>query len=467
VRILLVQHALENTDAYPLGLGYVAAALIKAGHDIDFIDLALQRRDPFNTLLSKVKGYRPNALGFSTVTSQYNECSRLVKRAERYLPEIPIIMGGHHASALPEEVLRDGAASVVVVSEGEKTAPELFSALENNADLKSIAGIVFVDDQDSIVQTLPRKQVRNLDEIPYPPWNILRPERYHGRMRGRKKSNVLTSRGCPYHCVHCHRGPTGGLSVRQRSVDNILGEIIQLHENYEIGAIGFRDDIFTFKRYHTLELCDAIIAERLDIIWDCEARVDMVDYDLLNRMKQAGCVRVDFGVESGSEKILYKIGKKITKDDARKAFQYCRQLGLPTRAFFIIGTPWETRETVNETISFAKEIRPTVCHFFLATPYPGTRLQEEFIKAGWPIPSNYDEYRHWTEGIGFMTEKGENPCYSPQRHFISECLRATREITKSQILNFRGYPQLLRAFLCRYSPSEMGRHLLERLWRMR
>jgi len=467
MRILLVQHAMENTDAYSLSLGYVAATLKQTGHDVYFIDLALEGREPLNALLGKVKEYRPQALGFSAMTPHYNECRRLLKRARRHLTGIPIVIGGPHASALPEEVLRNGTANVVVVSEGEKTAPELFSALEKDGDLNSISGIAFVDDQGDVVHTLPRERIRNLDEIPYPPWDILRPERYRGRIRGRKKANVLTSRGCPYHCVHCHRGPTGGPPFRQRSIDNVLEEIRRLHEGYDIGAFGIRDDIFTFNKNHTINLCDALLTEGLDIVWDCETRVDMVDFDLLKQMKQAGCIGIDFGVESGSEKILSKIGKKITKDEARKAFQYCRKLGLPTRAFFIIGTPWETHETVNETISFAKELRPTVSHFFLATPYPGTRLRQEFAKAGWPIPSDYDDYRHWTEGREFVAKTGENPRCSPQRLFAGECRRATKEIAKSQILDIRRYPELLRALLCRYSPSEMGRHMMERLWRVR
>jgi len=465
MRILLVQHAIENSDAYPLSLGYVAAALRQTGHEVDFLDLALEDGKPVQTLLRRVEEDEPQAIGFTAMTPQYNECLRLVSKVRPHLPGIPIILGGHHANALPEEVLRDGTADVVVVSEGERTAPDLVSKLEKGGDLNSVPGIAFLDQQGNFVQTQPREQVANLDEIPYPPWEILRPEMYRGRMRGLKTANLLTSRGCPYQCVYCYRGPAGGPRVRARSVENVLEEISRLYWDHEIGAFGFRDDIFTLDMDRTRALCDAIVAEKIKIFWDCETRVDRVDLDLLKQMKRAGCVCVDFGVESGSEEILKKLRKKASKDEARKAFQYCHKVGLPTRAFFLLGTPWETPQTVEETISFAKEIRPTISVFFLAMPYPGTELRDEFAKAGWAIPDNYDEYRHWTEGRGFMFQGGGDAGSNVQEFFAGECRRATREIIMSQVLAVRYYPELLRTYLRRYSPTESGIHIVRRFRR--
>jgi radical SAM superfamily enzyme YgiQ (UPF0313 family) len=183
-------------------------------------------------------------------------------------------------------------------------------------------------------------------------------------------------------------------------------------------------------------------------------------------MRQAGCISVDFGVESGSEEILGRLGKNTTKDQARKAFQHCRALGLSTRAFFMIGTPWETPQTVEETISFAKELRPTISLFFLAVPYPGTALREEFSKAGWPIPDNYDEYRHWTTSKGSLLQRGRDESSNPQAFFARECRRATNAFMISQILDFRHYPELLRAYLRRYSLAEAGVRLLRELKRL-
>ena len=140
---------------------------------------------------------------------------------------------------------------------------------------------------------------------------------------------------------------------------------------------------FTVDQEHTRELCDALLAQKMNILWACQTRVDFVDRPLIKKMKTAGCICIDFGVESGNDEILKKLRKKISKDQVRQAFRYCHEIGMPTRAFFMIGTPWETQTSVDETISFAKELRPSKSTFFVATPYPGTELRQAFIKAGW------------------------------------------------------------------------------------
>lgn len=265
MRILLVQHSIENSGAYPLGLGYVAAVLKESGHTVAFLDLALESGDSVSTLLGCVKEYRAQAIGFTAMTPQYDECLNLVKKARPRLERIPIIIGGPHPSALPEEVLRDGAADVVVISEGEEIAPDLFHTLEEGGDLNSVLGISFLDSEGNFVQTSPGQQVADLDTIPYPAWDILKPQRYRGRLRGLRWATVLTSRGCPYRCVNCYRGPTGGPRYRKRSINNILQELNILNNEYGIRAFGFRDDIFTLDMDHSRELCDAIFAQKMRI----------------------------------------------------------------------------------------------------------------------------------------------------------------------------------------------------------
>ena len=388
------------------------------------------------------------------MTPQYDECLNLVKKARPRLErKIPIIIGGPHPSALPEEVLRDGAADIVVISEGEEIAPDLFHALEDGGDLNSILGIAFLDSEGNFVQTSPGQQVADLDTIPYPAWDILKPQRYRGRLRGLRWATVLTSRGCPYRCVNCYRGPTGGPRYRKRSIDNILEELNILYHEYGIRAFGFRDDIFTLDMDHSRELCDALLTQKMRIFWNCETRVDCVDRDLLKRMKRAGCICIEFGVESGNDVILKKLRKRISKDQARQAFRYCHEVGIPSRAFFMIGTPWETQESVDETISFAKELRASISTFFVATPYPGTELRREFIKAHWRVPESYADYRQWASY--FTAGPGEDVSTNPQGFFVSECRRAKKEIILSHLRDFWHYPELMRAYLRMYTFGEL------------
>jgi radical SAM superfamily enzyme YgiQ (UPF0313 family) len=205
---------------------------------------------------------------------------------------------------------------------------------------------------------------------------------------------------------------------------------------------------------HSREFCDALHAEKLKIFWNCETRVDKIDRDLLNRMKRAGCVRVDFGVESGNEEILKKIRKGFTKEKVRQAFRYCHEIKMPVQAYFILGTPWETPATIQESISFAKELRPTITAFFLATPYPGSELRKEFVNVGWRVPDNYDNYRHATVLTPSKNQSVGDVNSGPQKFFAQECRRATKEIILTQLTDVGNYPQLLRSYMRMYSLRE-------------
>ncbi|MCK4413990.1 MAG: cobalamin-dependent protein [Candidatus Eisenbacteria sp.] len=465
MRVLLVQHASENTEAYPLGLGIVAAALLEAGHEVDFIDLALAPGDPLAMLAERAGGGEVEALGFTLLTPQYGEFLHLAHRFRSLRPGIPIVAGGPHAQALPEETLRDKGADVAVLAEGERVAPRLFEALARGSGLEEVEGIAFLEPEGTFRMTAPAPQVADLEAVPYPPWELIRPDRYPGRYHGQRYANVLTSRGCPYRCVYCHRGPTGGRRVRMRSIAHVLGEVRRLHRDFGIGAFGFRDDIFTFDRARTWALCDALLAEPGRIYWNCETRVDRVDRELLAQMRRAGCICVDFGIESGSDEILRRLRKQATVAQARAALRYCREVGMPTRAFYLIGTPWETPQTLEETITFAKETKATMSFFFLATPYPGTELREAFLEAGWPIPDDYARYRHHVEGRDFEWGAPADGDKNPQRFFAAECRRATRAVVRAQLADIPGYPALLRAYFTRFTLGEFGARVRERLRR--
>lgn len=400
------------------------------------------------------------------LTSQYKEYLDLIKKVKPYLPETPIIIGGPHPSAVPEESLRDGAADIVAIAEGEKIAIDLFKTLDEEGDLKSVPGIAFLDKEGNFIKTSPIGQVSHLDTIPFPPWDVLHPERYRGRIRGRRKANIITSRGCPYSCVHCYRGPTSGPRYRKRSVENILEEIRILHTHYGIGSFRIVDDIFTLDMERARKFCDALSAENYRIFWNCMTRVASVDLDLLKRMKKAGCICVDFGIESGSDYIREKLRKKLSKDQARQVFNYCHEIGMPCMAFFMIGTPWETPQTIEETISFAKELRATITLFFLATPFPGTELREEFIKKGWPVPSDYDAYQHYIEGKRFVAKADSDTDGEIRNYFAAECRRATRETILSQLSNIHYYPQLVSELLRRHSLGELAIQSVQRVRRL-
>ena len=476
MRVLLVQHAAENREAYPLGLGYVAAVLVNAGHEVSFLDLALESGDPAQIVIQRARRDRVAALGFTLMTPQYAEFLALARRFRPALPGATVIAGGAHPSALPEETLRDGAVDVAVQGEAESTAVPLFAALErgqglegavfaSGRSLEDVPGVAFLDSAGSFHARPPAEPVRDLDGVPVPPFDLMRPAAYPGRLRGRRMAYVLASRGCPFHCLYCQRGPASGRRFRPRSPENVLCEIRRLHDDCGLSAFQFADDIFTLQRERTLALCAGIEALPYSARWICETRADCLDEGLLAAMKRAGCVSIDIGVESGSEMILERLRKKISKERVRRAFRDCHRVGMPTRAFFMLGTPWETRETVRETIEFAREVKPTVSVFFLAMPYPGTELREAFVAAGRPFPAAWTDYRHFVEGGRFAGAAEDGEPGASWAGAAAACRRATRAVVLGQIANVRGYPQLLHAWLTRYTAGETAARIARRSWR--
>ena len=459
--ILLVQHAKENQESYPIGLGYVAGVLVKEGYQVGFLDLAFAS-DPVNGLARAIQNFKPQALGFTLLTSQYDEFVSIMCQCEK-ARELKVVVGGPHASADSESILRDDLVNIVVRGEGEVVAPKIFHALEHGDDLSKIKGIAYLDGHRKYIQTEDADYAEDLNCIPWPPYDLFDLHRYRGTVHGIPAVNVMTSRGCPHKCTFCYRGPSGGKKVRFITPQRVVQEIAVLYDDYGFRAVHFRDDIFTLRRSRIMELCEMMIASDRKIFWSCQTRVDCVDYELLSRMKKAGCVSICFGVESGSQEIINKLGKGISKKQVIEAFVNCQKLRIATVAFFMLGTPWETEETIRETIDFAKNLKSTTSAFLCATPYPGTRLREIFIEKGLHVPEDYREYRQFVEG-DYGSSRGTDHSRIKQNYVREKCIAATKEIIRAQILDIFSYPRLIREFVNMYGLTRVFRNVLKRLY---
>lgn len=465
MKILLIQHAKENIESYPIGLGYIAGVLLGEGHQVYFFDAAFES-DSINSLLKVIQEFKPQALGFTLMTSQYSEFLILMRQIRARMTYKPtVVVGGAHASADSERVLRDGLANIVVRCEGEIVAQQLFYALERGDDFSQIKGIAYLDKNGNYVQAEDAEYIENLDALPKLPYNLLKIDRYLGRIHGLPVVNIQTSRGCPHKCVFCYRGPSGGRRVRFRSVHNVLQEISLLYKDYGFRAFNFCDDILTLKRDRILELCKMIIASNLKIFWTCETRVDCVDYELLSYMRRAGCVCIHFGVESESQEIIDKLQKKITKPQVKEAFANCQKLHIATLAFFMFGTPWDTDEGIRETIEFAKKLKSTITVFLCAMPYPGTQLRELFIESGMHVPEDYREYRQFIEGE-YTSSTGKNKIKRDQSDVKNICINATKEIVKSQILDVPSYLRLVIEYINLYGLTNFIMRVIKRFYLM-
>lgn len=355
----------------PLGLLALAAYSKKAGFNVALID-AFGLGLNFEETAKKVVRIDAKAIGITAFTTTVNDAARIASMIKDKKPEIEIILGGSHLSAVPEQTLaRFPQFDIGVIGEGEITVTEILK--KNNMD--KIDGIIYRDN-GRLITTRPRERIRNLDELPFPAFELLSgfPDRYSAIATNFKRlptTSLVTTRGCPYRCTFCDRHVFGNV-CRGHSAEYIIALVKKLQDKYGIKDISFYDDTFVVFKKRLYEICKKIIEDKLDISWSCLARVDIVEPDLLKVMKAAGCWQVSYGIESGSQKILDMYRKNITITQIKTAVRITKNAGLSCRGFFMLGNPLETWASIKCTENLIKEFDDICISFF--TPLPGTEV---------------------------------------------------------------------------------------------
>jgi anaerobic magnesium-protoporphyrin IX monomethyl ester cyclase len=379
----------ELTPTPPLGILYIASALEHAGFSVKFYDLAVmpEKRDD---LLAYVENVEAPVVGMTVSTLAHNNAVRLAGAIKEKNPQSTVIMGGPHVTFRAEEVLSSGVVNYVVRREGEHTIVELLKA--HHADVKRIQGISYCHGGEYI-STPDRPFIEDLDSIPFPARDLAPMDLYM------HPGIIITGRGCPYRCQFCVAGPLSGHRYRVRTPENVIEEVKEIYSTYSITDFFFADDTFTAIQERTRAICNLL--EQLDfpITWICESRVTAVTPELLEEMAHAGCTKIQFGVESGSDSILKSINKGITTDRVREAVSWALGTGMDVACSFIIGHPEDTPVTIDRTLNFARELREMAkrgrvkTEFGIATPLPGTKLCEEAESLGITVLNkDYDRY---------------------------------------------------------------------------
>lgn len=374
----------ESPPAYfPLGLGYVANVLQADGHQVRVLDINAHRWLP-QEVEERIHSSIFDLVGISGLITEYRQIEWLSKLLKEHHRCCPIVLGGGLASSMPEIVLDRAGIDVAVIGEGEDTIRELVAAFERNGELGRVEGIAFKQNGKTVI-TNPRPPIFNLDTLPFPAYNLFSPELYaHGEKLAfdfpARSLNIITSRGCPYRCVYCEHS-IFGYAFRQRSAANVIAEMRFLKREFDIDGIVFSDDTFILNKKWVHEFCETLIQERPPIPWVCNGRVNLIDRELVLKMREAGCQAIFFGIESGSQRILDAMQKKVTVKQAEQAVEICRKAGLQVGAYFMIGMMGETPETVKETVNFCKSLRLNVL-FSYTTPLPKTSLYDQATRAG-------------------------------------------------------------------------------------
>jgi radical SAM superfamily enzyme YgiQ (UPF0313 family) len=379
----------------PLGICYVAASLQHDGHDVEILDCTFMTR---KTALERAVRAEAEVVGiYSMITMQEESATfaRHLRSRTRLL-----VAGGPLPSCDPQAFLDN--FDVVVIGEGEHTMVELVRAYAAGDALTNIAGIAYrngsseggdaLTHRGRIVVAAPRPLAANLDNLSFPARQLLPNDQYiqYGLEQfGHSKTTVITTRGCPFRCEFCSNA-VFGVSYRERSAANVVDEVEQaLSLGYDY--IHFADDVFTFNRERLLDICAEIKSRGLSFGWECLGRVDSMSRELASAMKNAGCRRVFFGIESGNDSILKLMNKRITVSQARAAVTSARDAGLNVGAFFIVCYPGETNETVLDTLRFASSLPLDYLSFTMPYPLPTTALYErvkERINKSWRPPES-------------------------------------------------------------------------------
>lgn len=351
----------------PSDLMYLAAVAENAGLEAKIHDYS-QGGD----LIQDLKDFQPDYLLINAATPTLEHDLQALKIAKEILPDVVTIAKGAAFLTLAKDVLGNHKElDIVIFGEAEETLREILEEKSKS----DILGIYYRDDL-MIKFTGVRPFIENLDEIPFPARHLVDNSIYRRPDNNKVQAVIKVSRGCPFHCFFCLATPVSGAKVRRRSVENIIAEIRECVEKYNITNFVFWSDIFNIDKEWTISLCNAIIESGLKITWSANTRADTADFEMAQIMYKSGCRLVSIGVESGSQYMLEKMGKRITLDDVRRTVKTFKKAKIRIYNYFVIGLPWESEETVEETIRFAIELNSDFISFYTATPLPGSRFYD-------------------------------------------------------------------------------------------
>jgi len=400
LRILLVQppippevelYSTAEMVAPSMGLAYLAAVLEQHGYKVEILD-APAFQLTYEKIPAEVERRKPDIVGVTATTAVAPSALKTAQMVKEAAPEALVIMGGPHITFLPEETMKaEPSIQIGVIGEGEYTLLDLVKTWEENGNLREVKGVIYREN-GSLKYSEPRPLIENLDELPFPARHLLPMERYKVFGKHETLGLVFTSRGCPFNCTFCSSSLIFGKRFRARSPKNVVDEVEEFIEQYKSNHVEFVDDLFIFDKKRVKEICRELKERGLDVLWVCSARVDTVDGEIFKEIRDAGCVMVYLGVESGVQRVLNLMRKGIKVEQSVRAVKLAKEAGLQVVASFVLGIPGETWEEAMETIRFAKKLDPDFVQFSLATPFPGTELYRVAKEEGLLLTEDWTKY---------------------------------------------------------------------------
>jgi radical SAM superfamily enzyme YgiQ (UPF0313 family) len=445
--VLINTPAADRPSDMRLGLLTLASYVRKQGFNATIIDGSLQAIKKQLVTLD----LKRSLIGITATTEVVPVAYELCDFVKGLHPEALCLMGGNHATALPERTLRESRFDLLVTGEGELTLTELLRVWREGGELKLIPGTASLED-GSFVHNGYREMIKNLDVIPFPAYDLVDMRKHFGGIRYRNAKtrrclSLLISRGCPFDCVFCGSKVMWSRKLRWHSVDYIIELILKVEKDFQIDSINFLDDELLVSRERIIALAERLIETGISkrLRWECHSTVTSLNEDIAQMIKRAGCCSVRFGLESGSQKSLNFLKQgRIKLNDSRRAIEVAKKVGLGSFGSFIIGSPNETLDDIVETIEFIQQSGLDGAAIFAATPYPGTDLYRIGFEKGYLEPDV-----PWSD---FVVERfgglagSSNKVILRNEHFSAEQIQLIRdyiEINVIKPLNFGRRPKSL------------------------
>lgn len=364
---------------------YVAATLERLDVELQYSDVVgmeLSEED----LKERLIRFQPDVVGLSVFTSHFHQARSWAKFIRSFLPSTKIMLGGVHAQIYPTETLKHNPdVDYVCVGEAEMVLPEFVRRWRSNESFEGLKGLVYRNGPpggNGIQYAGPADLCLELDKVPFPARHLVPNHKYFNFISTLRNYTVFnSSRGCPFKCIFCE---AQGTRWRARSAVNVVDEFEECCERHGVREIDIFDSSFTISRKRVLEICRLLIDRGLHrrIIWDVRSRVDTIDEEMLDALKEAGCYRIFYGIESGNREILKALCKDIDLGRIERIIRHTARVGISPFGYFLVGSPGETRETIRETIDFAKRLPLDFAIFNCLTAFPRTALYDKYYLPG-------------------------------------------------------------------------------------
>ncbi|MBE6049822.1 MAG: B12-binding domain-containing radical SAM protein [Clostridium sp.] len=418
----------KSNSMPPLGLLYIGTVLEKNEYKVKVIDLAVEHFSQ-EKFIKELKVLNPKIVGMSTYNESWKAEQVLTRLVKKVLPNVTVYAGGAFATFCYEDILRNTSTNYVIKGEGEFSTLKLCNKLirKEEINIEDIPGIVYKQEDGSIYVNNANERILKLDELPFPNRDLIDINNYL------LPFTINTSRGCPGQCVFCSSKAFWGKKVYMRSAQDVFDEVMYIYDKYNSTIFYITDDTFTASYKRATEFCKLVKKSKIKFLWGCESRADVVTDELMKELYEAGCRKIQIGLESADNDILKKLKKNVTIEQIENGIRLAYENGMHISASFIIGHAFDTKETIEKTLNFVRHIQKDYGAYVMGssnTPFPGTEQYEKMDEWGITVfAKEWDEF------------KLNSPIISTKNITLNELRRYLNTVTG--IMNQNNSPKLL------------------------